>query len=602
MSASPVLRAASVSALMLAASMSGLAQVGRTEVQSRPMPGRDQPPRFGTAALTGRVVDGATGAAIARARVRIVGGPGARPSVLTDASGAFAFTNLPAGGYTLMAEKSTYLAARHPAPGRTVRSAPRPLLLRDGEALDGVTVAMFRGGAIAGRVLDAHGDPMEYADVRVMRVAGAGGRPMGVGGNSSNDLGEFRISRLEPGRYLLMVVPRRTSQEEPVPDAQPPAQPLPTYYPGVLALDQAQPITLDRGQTISGLDIVLAEGTPAIVTGTVLTSGGEPVTAGAFVSARGIVKDLPGFVDSGGSAGVRPDGTFRLSLAPGEHRIEARVNQPSQGGPPRPETEQFGVVRVAVTAGGAEAVSIVVGRGATASGRVIFEGTIPVPSVPEQYRPQLFMSETGECRSGRTQFAADWTFRVEGLSGTCSAPPSVGLGGWTLKELLHEGENLLEQPLTFEPGQELRNLQVVFTDKRTELTFRVVDEQGQRTREYVAIVFPASAERRSQFSRYVRTYVPPSLELMMMQSAMRGRGMPPPATSASPRGARLPPREAIGGLPPGDYYAVALDDIETDAVRDPAVMERLIPGATRISLPEGGTADVALRRVKLNAH
>ena len=60
-------------------------------------PPRDRmpPPRTGTAVVKGRVVDGTTGAALARARVSVQGPM--RTSVITDAGGDFAIANLPAG-------------------------------------------------------------------------------------------------------------------------------------------------------------------------------------------------------------------------------------------------------------------------------------------------------------------------------------------------------------------------------------------------------------------------------------------------------------------------------------------------------------------------
>jgi hypothetical protein len=39
----------------------------------------------------------------------------------------------------------------------------------------------------------------------------------------------------------------------------PSPQPLPTYYPGALAIEQAQPIMLEKGQAVTDIDIVLAE-------------------------------------------------------------------------------------------------------------------------------------------------------------------------------------------------------------------------------------------------------------------------------------------------------------------------------------------------------
>ena len=70
-----------------------------------------------------------------------------------------------------------------------------------------VTVKMFHGGVIAGRVVDSYGEPLDNAEVRAMSFRAAGRRcfaaPLGT-----NDLGEFRLARLEPGRYVLNVTPR----------------------------------------------------------------------------------------------------------------------------------------------------------------------------------------------------------------------------------------------------------------------------------------------------------------------------------------------------------------------------------------------------------
>src|SRR5450759_322680 len=100
--------------IVLRASAAG-AQAPQQPARDRPLP----PPQVGTGAIKGRVVDGQSGAAVARARVRLVGlSQGAqRPSILTDDSGTFAFTTLPAGTYSIQVDKSTFLAGRYPEGG-----------------------------------------------------------------------------------------------------------------------------------------------------------------------------------------------------------------------------------------------------------------------------------------------------------------------------------------------------------------------------------------------------------------------------------------------------------------------------------------------------
>src|SRR5262249_13125934 len=158
--------------------------------------------------------------------------------------------------------------------------------------------------------------------VQVLRLPRTGrGRPQMRGGASSNDLGEFRIARLEPGRYLLLAIPRRTflgpfgQPDEPTGEPQP----SPTFYPGAVTMDQAQPIAIERGASVGGLDLMLADGATATITGSIVDASGQPVMRNASVMARAVMKEVPSGWDAG-AATVKPDGTFQLKLAPGEYQ------------------------------------------------------------------------------------------------------------------------------------------------------------------------------------------------------------------------------------------------------------------------------------------
>jgi hypothetical protein len=465
------------------------------------VPGRDRPPvvRVGTAVLKGRVVDGATGAGVPRARVTIQGAASGRPPATTDGTGGFTFTNLPAGEVMLQVEKSTFLQARYPQPGRTLRSSRGGLVLVDGQVLEDVTVPIFHGCAILGRVLDVNGDPVEFAQINVLRVPAPGrsGRPTPRGGSQSNDLGEFRVGRLEPGTYLLQVTPRRTQPDQMRPPDTPAPQPMSTYYPSATAADQAQPITLERGQSVSDIDVVLSEGLPAVITGVVTGLDGQPVAGNGHVNARQVQREGMWGGDGAGT-GIRQDGTFRFTLAPGEWLIEARVN-PGGAAQRGPDTDLQGTVKISVAGGGEEIVSIAVGRGASVTGRVVFEGG-PAPAAPAGQAHVPLFSPDGQCRGRPVTVAPDWTFRADGLFGPCALQPMAGFGRWMVKAVIYNGDNLLDAPYTFQQGQQLRNVQVIVTDRRSDITFRVADENGQSTRDTSPFFIPStkhSGARRS---------------------------------------------------------------------------------------------------------
>jgi hypothetical protein len=582
--------------LVASTSLAGQLVVAPTG-QGAPTRDRVPPPRTGTGVVRGRVVDGVTGAAVARARVTFQGAK--RSSMITDGSGVFTFTELPMGPVMVSVDKPTYLSTRFPTPGRTFRSNARPVILADGQVMENVTIPIFHGASISGRVLDANGDLLDNAQVNVLRVPAAGrlGRPSQRGGVSTDDRGEFRVGRLEAGTYIVQVTPRRQpSPGDMMPTGASPtpptAEPLPTYYPGALAIEQAQSITLDKGQSVTDIDVVLSEGIPGVVNGVITVAGGAPPgESNSYVNVRRTMSESLGFDSFSTGTGVRPDGTFRLVLAPGEYQLEARVAPRVMNGPTRPEDEQFGTAKITVASGAEDSVAITVGRGAIATGRVVFEGTTPPPPSPGMARVPLF-SETGQCRSGQATIAPDWTFRIEGLSGTCSAPPMQMFGRWSIKAVVVNGENAAGAPITFQPGQQFRNVQVVVTDKRSDMLFQVSDENGQTTRDYVVLVYPVDKAR--WMNNATRFFVGPSEQMIAAVSMIR----PPQAANAPGQAPAMQARrEAMSGLSPGEYYVVAVDDMEPDETRDPLVLERLRSSAQRVTLSEAGDSQVALRRV-----
>ncbi len=595
--------------IVLSASAAG-AQAPQQPARDRPQP----PPQVGTGAIKGRVVDGQSGAAVARARVRLVGvqSQGAqRPSILTDDLGTFAFTTLPAGMYSIQVDKSTFLAGRYPEGGQTLRTALRTLTLADGQVLDGIAVSLLHGSAIAGRVIDSHGDPLENVEVRAMALPRSGrGRPQMRSSTSTNDIGEFRVARLPAGRYLLMVVPRRfdfNPTEQLVADLQP----VPTYYPGVLSIEQAQPITVERGMSLTGLDVMALEGVSSVVSGTAIDPSGQPVRGNGSIMAR-TVTETTGF--NGGPVGnglIKADGTFQIKLPPGEYQLEARGSRPQQQPGDAP---LVGSARVSVT-GDISGLAIVMGGGARISGRLVFEGANEPPPFPTANAGAMrvtFGSPDGSlCQAGRSTLAPDWTFTVESVTGTCRTQFAGNIPKWTVKAIMHDGKDLFDRPMTFD-SQQWKDVEIVLTDKRTELTLQVADEQGAPTRDYVALVFSTDKTRwELNPSRYVRPYVPlvssagsaglgSTTTSFSVIGGVAGSTFTTSATTVVPSsGGSAAKPDTLVGMPAGEYYVVALDDIDGESLRDPDLLEQLSRGASRVTLNEAMPTQVSLRRVKL---
>jgi hypothetical protein len=575
---------------------SGLALAASAQGTSDPTPahhpGRDRlTPALATAAISGRVVDGITGVPVSRATLRLQGAAaGTIASATTGPDGGFSLANLPPGGYTIFVEKPTYLLGRFPTRGRSVREMQRQLNLVEGQLIKDLVMRIVRGGAIAGRVLSPDGDPLDRVEVRVLRLSRrADANPAAAGTAQTNDVGEFRVGRLDAGSYLVLAMPRTTASpaERPASESVVETQALPSYYPGVLTASEAQPVVVEAGQTQSGVEITLAQGTKTLVTGRVIREDGGQIGPAGFVTLRGIAGEQSDPIDAG-AARLHPDGSFRVLMAPGQYSIDARVSDLREDG--QPAAEFVGSAQVTVGEGGVsmEDVVIPVGPGAIATGVVVFPQGSDVPR-PSGGRLSLFTGEGNACRSGGVTISPSWTFRIQGLAGNCIAQQGRIAGRWVVKAILLDGENVVGQPFEFSRNGRVGNLQVIATDRTAEVSLRVTDQEGRLTRDYVAVVYPAMRALWRVSSAAVRTFVP-AAEHVDVPSI--------PHTTLAPTAAIADRRDTVKAITPGEYWVVAVDDIGLDDLRDPKTLERLAANAIRITLSEGAATEVALRRVK----
>src|SRR5580765_2196104 len=159
--------------------------------------------------ITGRVLAADNGRPVKRARVFATAAelPGGR-GMLTDDSGVFDLTELPAGRYSLSVSKSGFVALSYGQ--RRPLQAGTPLQLADGQQMKGIEFQLPRGSVISGHVLDEDGDAMPGVMVRVMRYQYLQGEkrltPAGTG--QTDDKGLYRVWGLMPGDYYVNAIMR----------------------------------------------------------------------------------------------------------------------------------------------------------------------------------------------------------------------------------------------------------------------------------------------------------------------------------------------------------------------------------------------------------
>jgi hypothetical protein len=116
----------------------------------------------------------------------------------TDTEGGFKIDSIKAGRYRVTVDHAGFVKA---ARGHSIS-----LLLLPGQDKTDLVFHMKPAAVITGKVVDLDGDPMRSVTVSALRV-GSAVRWAGFHDSITNDLGEYRISDLQEGRYTIQALP-----------------------------------------------------------------------------------------------------------------------------------------------------------------------------------------------------------------------------------------------------------------------------------------------------------------------------------------------------------------------------------------------------------
>ena len=534
-------------------------------------PARDRAtPAKGTAIITGHVIDEQTGAPLRRAMVGAMLQDGRSSGMTTtDAEGRFEVRELRAGRYTVNASKAGYVSW---AFGQRRADEPGTILdVLDGQQVEKIAIALPRGGAITGRITDEVGEPIAQAHVQALRRRYvAGSRRLSFAGDATtDDLGAFRIYGLVPGEYYVSASVRvNMVMARPAMGSAELEGFTPTYYPGTPNAADAQRVAVKAGQESGGVSFALTTTRLSRIRGRVLASSGEPV-AGARVSVRHADPFAPG-MPMPSMAQTLADGTFQITgVAAGHYAVFVMTATPTST-MPEPNVE-FALARVTVGGDDVENLLLMLSRGAIARGVIATDEGIAPPTRPQQAmvfgRPLRF--EMTPAPKGPSKLNADWTFEISGLFDRCVLGGSLGDPEWSVKAVFANGVDITDSGVEFVPGQIVDGFRIVFTRKRTDLSGALANDRGEPALDATVIAFAQDPRRWSYFSRYLR----------IAQPDQAGRYQ-------------------FRGLPPGDYFVVAVSDLETGRQQDPAFLEQVRGLAARVSLQEAETAVQNLKVVR----
>jgi hypothetical protein len=519
-----------------------------------------KPKDTGTGRISGRVVAADTGTPLRRAQVNL-GSEVLKEgrSTSTDENGRYEFKELPAARYQLSAGKAGFgwvsFGQKRPfQPGR-------PIVLSEGQAMTRVDIALPRGGVIAGRLTDEFGEAVANVGVRAMRYSWANGKrqltPVNFG--STDDRGMYRIFGLAAGEYYVVAQPGDGSFSMTQSDSR--SGFAPTYYPGTPSPADAQKLRVTPGSEHAGVNFGLIPSRTVKLSGTVIAADGEPASDGFIMVQAGRPDDMSFSMTAG--AMVRPDGSFSISnVSPGEYVLHVNLG--------RDEESESGSLPITVT--GEEdlaGLTLTAKRPTRVTGQLVFDSTPPGHLRPSEFRFFLQpVNPGGMMYGGMLQTKDDWT-----LQGRATDGPFLVNGnlpeGWMLKSVLVNGEDVTDTGIPIRPGDVVDSVQLVVTNRQTRVTGSALDDLGQASREYVAVIFPEDAGAWRRFSSRIRVETPDQ------QGGFESKS-----------------------LLPGHYLAVALDYIEEGQQMDPEFLESIRGYATPFDIGDGDTKALSLRVVK----
>ena len=561
------------------------------------MPGMGpRQPKTGTARLRGRVLSVDNNGPVRRAQVRIMGQDIGSKTAMTDAEGRYEFRDLPAGRFNLSAAKAGYVTIQY---GQTRPfESGKPIDLSEGQLMDKADISMPRGSAISGRVVDEFGDPVADAIINAMRSVWSGGkRRLQPTGRTAmtNDLGQFRIYGLSPGDYYVSATSRlgemmamefamanvmggAAGAGGPV-GSNPNSGYAATYFPGTVNGAEAQKITVAVGQEAQNTDFALLPVKLAKITGTVISSEGKPVE-GSMINAVPRNAEGMGMMMMGGNARSDKNGNFTIpNVAPGEYTLQSRSLQIMTtgggdnmmftariGGDSGAESE-VGSLPLTVTGEDLSNVVIVTSKGATASGRVIFDDGSKPSSVTSIRMSAAPVDAEGPVVSlgGAGSVKADGSFEMKGLSGTRIVRAVNVPAGWMLKSVRVNGNDITDSGVDFKSGESITGIDVTLTSKLTEVNGTVKDA-SQQVKDYTVVVFADEPQKWT---------LPNSRYITGSRPDQEGRFQ-------------------IKNLPAGGYLAIAVDYLAQGEWNDPDILERLKAQATSFSVKEGETKTLNL--------
>jgi 5-hydroxyisourate hydrolase-like protein (transthyretin family) len=523
------------------------------------------PAPFEACAVEGMVVKATTGEPLKRARITLRRAEGREPPVtaVTDAAGRFSLQSLAPGRYRLTVERNGHVRQEY---GQRLPGRPGTILtLNPGQVLRDLSFRMVPSATLTGRVFDEEGEPMPMVNVQALRYSYAQGRRQLVtaGGGNTNDLGEFRIWGLAPGRYYLSAtlspgVAFVGGATVPGGPAQPEEGYAPTYFPGTNDPARASAIELRAGEEVRQMDLTMQQSRTVRVRGTILNAVTGQPGRGAQVMLMARESGARTFFVRSNAVVEGAEGSFELrGVVPGSYYILALWFDGDKAYSARGTVE--------VGSADVDGVSLIISPGVDIPGRVTVEGG---ELLKADLRLALAPRDEGVTfgASGST-VKADGTFRFANVGeGAFNVQVFPLPEGYYLKAVRVGAEDVLVPGLTVTRAALAAPLEIVLSAAGGRVEGIVLtEEQLPAHGTFVALV--------------------PRRELRGLPQFFR-------TTTTDQFG-----RFALRGVAPGEYRVFAWEEMEPGAHLDPEFLSAYEEKGVKLDVKEAAQHQVELKLI-----
>ncbi|HTQ57296.1 MAG TPA: carboxypeptidase-like regulatory domain-containing protein [Bryobacteraceae bacterium] len=506
--------------------------------------------------IAGRVLNATNHEPVRRARLMLrrsdnpAGGSEmpATYTAATDDHGRFAMKGIEPGKYNFSVQHAgfadTWYGARRP--GREGAT----LSLDAGQQLTDVIFRMTPQAVIAGRILDADGDPVQGVQLVTVRYQYLMGKRQLVpaGHASTDDLGEYRLFGLAPGRYYLQAIRRdapalmmatrvaaKTAGESYVA----------TYYPGVTDPGNATLLELEPGTQLRGMDFTLSKARSVTVRGHLnFPAGVSHQFAMMMLMPRnrtvwlGMRRRL-----------VDANGSFELTgVTPGSYNLSTSLRDGAK--------TYFAYQHLEVESGNIDGLTLNLSAGAELAGQLRFEGRTPASLTGISVDLEEF--EGDDFRIGPRPYCEvkeDGSFTLESIAGEQYRARVHGLpAGYYLKSARLGDDEVKESGI--DAAHEISGPLILTVSSRAGQIEGVVLNARQQPVSGVAVVLVPEPKKRERFEKFKH-----------VTTDQYGR-------------------YTVKSIEPGEYQLFAWEDMEPGEYMDPEFLKPVEARGKAISIHE----------------